>query len=159
MAPYIFYLMWNMAYDAALLWFAAAALTDFLDGFLARWLHADSPIGAYLDPVADKVLLSGSFLVLAWAGGIPVWLAVVVLGRDVLLLAGAALTLRNGSPTDLSPSIWGKWSTVAQIAYVVAVLGGWTEAPIGWVVAGLTLGSGIHYAQRLFARNLFSGKG
>ena len=149
MAPYIFFLLWTGAYNTALVWLGAAAVTDLLDGFLARRLDASSRIGGYLDPVADKVLLGGSFLVLALTGAIPWWLATIVLGRDVLLLSGAALALHR----DLSPSIWGKWSTFAQILYVLAVVARAPVTAMGWVVAGLAVISGGHYALRLFSRH------
>ena len=62
-------------------WFIVIAVTDVVDGFLARRFNASSRLGAYLDPIADKVLLSGTFLVLALTGAMEGWLAVVVLGR------------------------------------------------------------------------------
>ena len=149
MAPYVFYLLWTASYRTALLWFAAAAVTDALDGFLARRLNSNSRLGAYLDPVADKILLSGSFVVLALTGASPWWLAAIVLGRDVLLLAGAAMALHR----DLSPSMWGKWSTVAQILYVLAVVARLPATALAWAIAGLAVISGAHYAMRLFSRN------
>jgi cardiolipin synthase len=151
MAPYIFYLMWIADYQATLPWFAAAAITDGLDGFLARRLNAASRIGAYLDPVADKILLSGSFLVLGLTGAIPAWLAVLVLGRDIVLLAGAGFALKGSTPADLSPSFWGKWSTVAQIVYVLLVITGNPAQPAEWTVAVLAVISCIHYGMRLFS--------
>ena len=66
--------------------FALVGVTDALDGFLARRWHASSRLGAYLDPIADKVLLSGTLLVLAFTGAIETWLVVVVLGRDLLIV-------------------------------------------------------------------------
>lgn len=150
MAPYIFYLMWAHAYPTALWWFAAAAVTDALDGFLARRFDSASRVGAYLDPLADKILLSGAFLILALAGAIPAWLAVVVLGRDALLLAGAAIVLQSKAPRDLSPSVWGKWSTITQMAYLLAVLAEVPSAALAWITAGITLWSGADYVRRFF---------
>lgn len=151
MAPYIFYLMWIGDVQSTLAWFAAAAITDGLDGFLARRFNASSRLGGYLDPVADKVLLSGSFLVLGLTGVIPAWLAVLVLGRDALLLAGAGIALSRNSTNDLSPSIWGKSSTVVQIFYVLLVLLGQQAAVYEGTVAALSVISCIHYAMRLFS--------
>jgi len=152
MAPYIFYLLSIHSFDAALVWFAVASATDILDGFLARRLHADSRIGAYLDPIADKILLSGSFLVLAFTGAIPWWLTALVLGRDALILAGAigALIFRK-TPGNFTPSVWGKASTFAQILYVLAVVAGLPSEVLSWVVAVLAVTSGAHYAIRLFS--------
>ena len=148
MAPYIFYLMARSAYGAALVWFAAAAITDALDGFLARRLNSSSRIGAYFDPVADKILLSGSFLVLALAGAIPIWIAAVVLGRDALLVTGAAIALRSGTAMDLTPSVWGKWSTIVQIAYLATVLAEVPTSAGAWLTVAITLGSGVNYIWR-----------
>ena len=148
MAPYIFYLMWTSAYRPALMWFAVAALTDLLDGFLARKFHVASRVGAYFDPVADKILLSGSFLVLALAGAIPTWLAALVLGRDAVLLAGASVALRGKAARDLSPSIWGKWSTIIQMLYLLAVLAEIPSAALALATAAITLWSGANYCWR-----------
>src|SRR5208282_6948962 len=70
-----------------------AGLTDGLDGLLARGLNQKTPLGAYLDPIADKLLLSSSYFVLALKARIPWWLTILVLGRDVLLLAACAVIL------------------------------------------------------------------
>jgi cardiolipin synthase len=152
MAPYIFYLMWTNAYQTALLWFVAAAVTDALDGFFARRFQASSRLGAYFDPVADKILLSGSFLVLALAGAIPTSLAALVLGRDVLLLAGAAVALQAGVARDLTPSVWGKWSTVSQMVYLLAVLAGIPSVALATLTAAITLWSGAAYVWRFLSR-------
>src|SRR5512142_429807 len=71
----------------------AAAVTDGLDGLLARRLHAESRFGAYLDPIADKALLSASYLAFGISGAVPWWLVALIFGRDLLILAmaGAAL--------------------------------------------------------------------
>jgi len=156
MAPYIFYLLHIHSYQAALLWFAAAAATDFLDGFLARRLNATSTIGGELDPIADKILLSGSFLVLAFTGAIPWWLTALVFGRDVAILAGVLGAVqyhkaRGKLPGNFAPSVWGKASTFVQILYVLAVVASLPSGVLGWVVAVLAVTSGAHYAIRLFS--------
>jgi cardiolipin synthase len=155
-APYILYLLWTSGYRMAIVWFAIASATDVLDGFLARRLRVVSKIGALLDPVADKVLLSGSFLTLGLRQVIPVWLMVIVLGRDLLILGFAIVALARGMRRDFPPSVWGKASTAAQIAYVLFAVG--HEAAItplvvatilGWIAATLTLWSGIDYFRRV----------
>lgn len=155
-APYILYLLWTGGYRMAIVWFAIASATDVLDGFLARRLRVVSKIGALLDPVADKVLLSGSFLTLGLRQVIPVWLMVIVLGRDLLILGFAIVALARGMRRDFPPSVWGKASTAAQIAYVLFAVG--HEAAItplvvatilGWIAATLTLWSGIDYFRRV----------
>ena len=152
LAPYLFMVLWRREYTLALGLILIAGITDGLDGLLARKLRAASRLGAYLDPIADKVLLSGSFLTLALDGAIEKWLAVLVFGRDalILLLAGGAFAFT--SVRKFPPSIWGKASTTAQIAFVVAVLGhfagvvpmSWVEMG-KWIVAGLAVWSGLHY--------------
>jgi CDP-diacylglycerol--glycerol-3-phosphate 3-phosphatidyltransferase len=156
-APYLFWLLWEREWGAAILVMVLAAITDGLDGFLARRWKTSSRVGEMLDPIADKILLSGSFLTLALNGSIAPWLAVLVLGRDalILLVAAGALLLSN-TIRRFPPSIWGKASTVAQIAFIVAWVGhgaGWAPAVLvelgKWIVAALTLWSGIDYAFRV----------
>src|SRR4051812_5932764 len=113
-APLVFWLVWVRSYHYLLIVFGAAAATDFLDGWLARRLRAESKFGALLDPVADKILLSGVFVALAITGAIPWWLTALVLGRDVLILLAASVFLRQDRKRNLNPSLLGKLSTVAQ---------------------------------------------
>jgi cardiolipin synthase len=158
-APYILYLLWTGEYRTALVWFSIASFTDVLDGFLARRLKVTSSIGALLDPVADKVLLSGSFLTLGLKGVIPFWLMVIVLGRDLLILGFAIIALTRKTRRDFPPSVWGKASTASQIAYVLFAVG--YEAAItplvvatilGWIAAALTIWSGIDYFIKVSRR-------
>jgi len=135
----------------------AAALTDVLDGILARRWAASSRLGAYLDPLADKVLLNGTFLALGIAGALPWWLVGLVLGRDVLILAGALITMLVRRRRDFPPSVWGKLSTVVQVvtAATAILARGWPElglAPVAaivvWLAAAATLWSGLDYARQ-----------
>jgi len=155
LAPFIFWYLWVGDYGWALLLFAVAALTDYLDGFFARRLVVHSRVGAVLDPVADKVLLSGTYLTLALTGGMPAWIAWIVLGRDALILAGAgALLAFTGKRREFPPSAWGKISTGFQIGFVLAVLLDVRAAAqvLLWVVAAVTVWSGIDYARLAFRR-------
>lgn len=153
LAPYIFYLLSTGQFGLALLWFAAAGLTDGLDGYLARRWDAGSRLGALLDPVSDKLLLSGSVVVLAMGGAVPVWLAVLILGRDLgILLAAVGVLLFSTRPREFPPSVWGKISTLVQVGYVLAVVAAAAEiSPIGpalvlqWLAVLFTAWSGIHY--------------
>jgi len=156
LAPYIFAMLWRREYGLVLLLFAAAGVTDGLDGFLARRFNAGSRLGAYLDPIADKVLLSGSFLTLALSGDIETWVAALVVGRDALILlfaCGAFLLVK--SRRDFPPSSWGKASTVVQILFILAVTGHFAGFLNGTIVVilkvltvALTAWSGIDYALR-----------
>jgi cardiolipin synthase len=158
-APYILYLLWTGGYRTALVWFAVASATDVLDGLLARRLRAVSRIGSLLDPIADKVLLSGSFLTLGLKSIIPIWLVILVLGRDLMILGFAVVALTRETRRDFPPSVWGKASTAAQIAYVLFAVG--HEAAItplvvatilGWIAATLTVWSGIDYFTKVSRR-------
>lgn len=159
LAPWLFVALWRREYQLALAIIVIAGVTDGLDGLLARVLRADSRLGAYLDPIADKVLLSGAFLTLALDGAIALWLAILVFGRDllILLLAGGAFVFTK-NVRDFPPSIWGKASTAAQILYVLAViahLAGFAVqlavAPLEWLVAALAVFSGFDYVRRAVA--------
>jgi cardiolipin synthase len=150
LAPYIFLLLWQHNYRNALVLFAIAGVTDGLDGFFARRFGAGSRFGAHLDPVADKILLSGTILVLALTGAIEGWVAVMVIGRDVLILIFAGV-LWNRPRRNFTPSAWGKASTVAQIAFVLAVVAGLANSLVVVLKAltvALTVWSGIDYAKR-----------
>ncbi len=100
----------------------AAGLTDALDGTLARLLKQRSMLGHYLDPVADKLLLSTLFLVLLHKGLMPVTVTVLVFGRDVGILLVAAILYAAVGRREFHPSIFGKANTLAQIGAVAAVL-------------------------------------
>lgn len=141
-------------YGTALGLFVAAGLSDAVDGLLARRFHWQTRWGAYLDPVADKLLMGVNYVVLAAVGRLPWWLTCLVLGRDalILLLAGAAM-LAAGK-RDFPPSRWGKLSTTFQITTAATVLGDGTWPGLGlgpavagllWLTAAATAGSGLHY--------------
>jgi cardiolipin synthase len=135
--------------------FLAAGLTDALDGALARLLKQRTMLGQYLDPVADKLLLSTLFLVLMNKGLIPARVTVMVFGRDVGILVVAAILYAAAGRREFIPSIFGKANTFAQVAAVAAVLlhqltaVEWV-AEVRMVALGatmvLTVVSGLHYA-------------
>lgn len=102
--------------------FGAAAFTDILDGGLARRFGGQSKIGQYLDPIADKILLSCIYIGLALGGAVPMWIVVVIFARDFWILLLSAVALRFTQFRDLGPSIWGKASTFCQIMAAVGVM-------------------------------------
>src|SRR5580692_2814633 len=102
-------------YGLALGILVAAGVSDALDGLLARGLNQRTPLGAYLDPIADKLLLSSSYLELALHGKIAWWLAIMVLGRDVLILIACAVILLAVGFRSFPPSVWGKATTFFEI--------------------------------------------
>ena len=140
--------------------FVVAGLTDALDGLLARILKQRSLLGEYLDPVADKLLLSTLFLVLMHMTLIPVTVTVLVFGRDVGILVVAAILYAATGRREFSPSLLGKANTLAQVAAVAAVLLQamlldhhialrWVaifEQWAFWATMALTVASGLHYA-------------
>ena len=155
MAPFLVAAILEDRYALSFYLFLAAGLTDALDGTLARILKQRTVLGSYLDPVADKLLLSTLFLVLMHQGLIPVRVTVMVFGRDVGILVVAALLYAAVGRREFTPSIFGKANTFAQIAAVAAVLlhqltaAHWV-AVVRWVALDatmvLTVVSGFHYA-------------
>jgi cardiolipin synthase len=142
---------------AAGLIFGLAAFTDTVDGALARRLGASSKTGQYLDPLADKILLTGVYLALAWQGSVPWWLVALILGRDLLIVVASAIAMQFTSYREYRPSIWGKLSTFLQIMTAVAAMAanvfagpGWRALAhaMVWPTAAITVGSAIHYAWR-----------
>jgi cardiolipin synthase len=142
-------------YTIALGILVIAGLSDGLDGLLARNLNQRTPLGAYLDPIADKLLLSSSYFVLALKGKISWWLAILVLGRDVLLLAACAVILLVVGYRPFPPSVWGKATTFFEILLIVMVLvlTFWQPQTLwiarklcGYLVAAFVIISGFHYS-------------
>jgi cardiolipin synthase len=122
LAPFLVATILDGNYGLSFGLFVAAGLTDALDGVLARLLKQRSMFGQYLDPVADKALLSTLFLVLMHQGLIPVRVTVMVFGRDVGILLVAAILYAAVGRREFKPSIFGKANTAAQVAAVAAVL-------------------------------------
>jgi cardiolipin synthase len=148
-APYLFWLLWRDHFNAALWAILFAGITDGLDGYLARKLNVSSQTGEVLDPIADKVLLSCAFVALWLHGSMAGWLAAIILGRDVLILAAAGLALLLAKlPRRFPPSLWGKLSTIVQISLVVTLAARIPEPILGivkWTTAALTVVSFVHY--------------
>ncbi len=142
---------------AAIALFGCAAFTDLVDGAVARHFRSTTQAGAYLDPIADKCLLSGVFLALAAAGHVPWWLVGIVFGRDLYILVGALGIMLLTGARKFPPSVWGKLSTFVQVATVVIwmsrnvletpVLDELSSAML-WACAASTVWSGIHYTWR-----------
>jgi cardiolipin synthase (CMP-forming) len=110
-------------YWEALLVFAIGGLTDFLDGFVARRMNQQTALGAYLDPVADKLLVITSFIMLGSIGGVPVWLTVIVVVRDILIVLGYGIIhLLVEERLQVKPSLIGKWSTMLQLLTLAIAL-------------------------------------
>lgn len=153
-------LVWQW-YWIALAGVLIAGLSDALDGFIARRFRQESALGRHLDPVADKLLVGALAVVLAVDGMIPVWIAALILGRDILLMAGSAVTWMVGRSLVIRPHRISKLNTVAQIGLVVWALASKIldlDAPgatLLWslAVAGLTLASGAIYILAWLQQN------
>jgi len=142
-------------YTEALYVFVAAAVTDALDGTVARWFDARTEIGAFLDPFADKLMLLSAFVVLTVEQDLPGWLLSVVAVRDVVIVGGyMMIAFFTSERMPVRPSYVGKLSTFLQLACVTATL---LRVGVTWpglwygllyVTVGVTALSGIHYMYR-----------
>ena len=168
LAPFLVAAILEDRFTLSFTLFVAAGLTDALDGVLARVLEQRTVLGQYLDPVADKLLLSTLFLVLWHKGLMPTTITVLVFGRDVGILLVAAVMYAVVGRREFGPSIFGKANTVAQVtAVAVVLLHQLTSAQ--WVVilrlvaldatVGLTVASGLHYAWIASHRSSSQGTG
>ena len=157
LAPWVAWFILHRGYRQALMLLLVAGVSDWLDGHLARRYGSATRLGAYLDPVADKVLLVTVYISLGWAALIPFWLLLIVVGRDLLILLFAGAMLAATRQRNFDPSVWGKLSTLVQVvtgaavladqAFPSAVLSLW--AAILPSLAAVTTGwSGVDYARR-----------
>ena len=132
LVPWMAWLLLERAYDAALGVFLAAALTDLLDGYIARRFGLVSRLGATLDPIADKLSMFAATLLLAWQGLLPIWLAVAIVLRDVVIVGGAlAYRYRHGH-VDIAPTFLSKVNTFIEFGVLLVVMAGGA----GWLDAG-----------------------
>ena len=120
--PFIVIKLVDGRYGIALILFVLAGLSDGLDGLLARALKQQTTLGQYLDPIADKMLLSTVFLVLSILHKIPWKYTVVVFSRDISILAASTVLFAIAGLRDFRPSVFGKANTFAQVAAVFFVL-------------------------------------
>ncbi|PKN22189.1 MAG: CDP-diacylglycerol--glycerol-3-phosphate 3-phosphatidyltransferase [Deltaproteobacteria bacterium HGW-Deltaproteobacteria-3] len=144
--------------EMAAFWvFVVAGVTDALDGFLARVLKQKTEFGAFIDPIADKLLLITSYITLAVLGILPKWLAVIVVSRDVIICGGIGILMLYNRDFKIKPSLVSKVTTFLQLLTVVYYLGHDFLQPIfpldGYLLyptAGFTILSGGHYIIRGF---------
>lgn len=148
-------------FDVTLVVFGVAAITDGLDGFLAKRFHWTSELGKALDPLADKILLVTAFITLALVNRepngaplIPIWIVVPVVARDIVITVGAIIYVNTVGPlTEARPTIISKLNTLFQIAYILAIVATaalgvtWTIliAVLSTIVVVTTISSGIDY--------------
>ncbi len=139
-------------FHLALLVFFIAGLSDGLDGLIARLLNQRTKLGAYLDPAADKLLLTSAFVSLAVLNVIPGWLAVVVIARDVIILLGLAIFTLTEKSYEINPTLASKCTTTIQLIMVLLSLFDPDHIKVAsmhsilvWSTAALTILSGLHY--------------
>jgi cardiolipin synthase (CMP-forming) len=109
--PFLVIALLDGSFGVALLLLVLAGISDGLDGLLARWLHQRTVLGQYLDPIADKLMLSTLFVVLTRVGMVPLRVTVLVFGRDAIILVVTSLLFATGTLRDFRPSLLGKANT------------------------------------------------
>ncbi len=120
--PCVNYAMISGSWDWAFAGFVVAGVSDAVDGFIARQFDRHSKFGAYLDPMADKLLLVSVFIVLGIMSHIPLWMVILVVSRDVLIVCAVLLSTTMGNPMVVKPLMVSKVNTVLQIALLAIVL-------------------------------------
>jgi len=155
--PVFLILVDNRHYAVALVIFMAAGITDTVDGVIARLTDSKSDLGASLDPLADKLLLVSSFLILTWIGAVPPWLMILVLTRDAVILAGYLAIYFVSTPIEVNPTAVGKVNTFLEMLTVGFALVSLARPDIPmrhinlgmWYLTGITVAiSGVHYVYR-----------
>lgn len=153
-------------YALALLLYAVAGISDGLDGYIAKRFNFITRLGSILDPLADKLLLVSTYIALAWMGLLPVWLAVIVFGRDALIVAGALAYHSLIGEYEMEPTLISKANTLFQIVLGLAALvnAGIRELPddlmagLLYTVFAVTLISGADYVYSWSVRAMEARK-
>ncbi len=142
-------------FGQALIVLIVAGLTDALDGLIARMTNQHTRLGAVLDPLADKLLLTSGFITLSMIHLIPLWVTILVVSRDLILLLGTAVAHFTDSRVDITPTFLGKGTTFLQLSYVVLVIFLTSRhidltviLPLLFGMVSFTLLSGLHYLYR-----------
>ncbi len=145
----------------ALILFLVAGVTDSLDGFIARRANQQSLLGAYLDPIADKILLTSAYIALSIPSlnhgvQIPLWITVLVIARDLMIVVMAVIMALASGIRNFPPSKLSKFNTLVQVVTVLVVLVSAllpnlepVATTLLYLVAATTLSSGLHYMFRM----------
>jgi cardiolipin synthase len=153
LVPFTVAMIGRQQWAAAFFGFVVAGLSDAVDGFIARRFDMRTPLGAYLDPIADKALLVSIYVTLALIGMVPGWLAILVVSRDFMIVSAIVLSWVMDRPIDINPLFLSKLNTACQIVFAALVLGGmafgigigdYVDIAVP-VVAVLTLASAVAY--------------
>ncbi|RWN30552.1 MAG: CDP-alcohol phosphatidyltransferase family protein [Mesorhizobium sp.] len=123
LVPAVVLAMLQARWDWAFAGFLVAGISDGIDGFIARRFNQQSTLGAYLDPVADKLLLVSVFVVMSFIGQLPLWLVVIMVSRDALIVCAVVLSAVMTHPVEMKPLFVSKANTAIQIVLAALVLG------------------------------------
>lgn len=152
LTPYLIWLLLDNRIKHALVVFFVAGITDGLDGFIARMFQQKSKLGAYLDPLADKLLLVSCFVLLGHLGRIPSWLVIIAVSRDAVILLGLMTLCFFQVHVDIRPTAVSKMTTLFQLFTIFLVLAtsvvslpAWGFSILFVVTGALSVVSGVHY--------------
>lgn len=120
--PCLIWMLFHHQYERSLLLIFFMGVSDALDGFLARYYLWQSTLGAYLDPIADKIMLLSAFIAFAILGWVPWWLSVIIVARDIILLTGALFYHLSTRQLTMEPLMISKINTFAQIVLAVSLI-------------------------------------
>jgi cardiolipin synthase len=155
LVPFFIGFLLNGSFGWALLTLLVAGATDILDGIVARIADQRTKLGTYLDPLADKLLLTSAFVTLAILHLVPAWVAVIVLTRDLVIVAGAFVLYVTETPIEVMPTLLGKGATLTQLCYLAFALviiylqrDLQPLLPLLAVMLVLTIASGLQYVYR-----------
>jgi len=157
--PFVFWLLLSGQAKAAFVLFVLAGVSDAVDGFLAKRFQMQTALGAYLDPLADKLLIVSIYIALGAREQLPLWLVIAVVSRDLAILAGFVLAWMLNHPAEVKPMLVSKLNTTAQIVLAAVVLADegfligldtlrWALA---WLTGTLTMASLASYSRAWFA--------
>jgi cardiolipin synthase len=147
--PFVFWLLVSGRYQTAFFIFVVAGISDAVDGWLAKRYNWQTELGAYLDPLADKLLVVSIFVAMGWQGELPSWLVIAVVSRDMLIITGVMLAWVLDHRITIHPLAVSKANTFSQLVLAATVLAdtgfglGWTTLRmiLVWMTLGLTLAS------------------
>ncbi len=155
LVPVVFWLVVTHQIQAAFFLFVLAGVSDAVDGFLAKRFGWQTVLGAYLDPMADKLLIVSIFVAMGVLGELPSWIVIAVVSRDILIVLGIVLSWLLGHPVGIQPSAVSKANTASQIVLAATVLADegfnlgldGTRLVLVWLTAILTVASLALYAR------------
>ena len=155
LTPLLVWFLVHRKLNQALVVFFVAGMTDGLDGLIARLFHQKSRFGAILDPLADKLLLVSSFLVLWHLGLIPTWLVIVAVARDVVIVLGTTALFVFRFQVEIQPTLLGKLTTLMQLFTVLLALsselisvGEWSKILVFAITAIFSVATGVQYVRK-----------